>query len=171
MRGSANVAIVLVLACACSSGWEGDAPGVSRAAPAEGGESAAAVAPPASDDVRFEPMDEAHSGELADGDFVLEVDGSLYDEFAFETVAGASVVVTMRSTALEPYVHVIGPGGAQLAHGGPTADQPGVAELALVAPADGEYRVYANAAEPPMRGAYDLRIVVDPPPREAPERE
>ena len=115
-------------------------------------------------EARLEPLDEVHSGELADGDFVLDVDGSLYDAFAFETVAGASIVATMRSTVLEPYVHVLGPGGTQLAHGGPASD-PRMAEVVLVAPADGEYRVYANAADAAMRGEYELRIVVQPPPR------
>jgi hypothetical protein len=115
----------------------------------------------------LEPLDEAHEGVLADGDFVLEVDGSLYDAFAFETVAGGSIVVTMRSDALEPYLHLLGPRGNQIAHGGAPPGETGIAEIILVAPETGEYRVYANATEPSMRGPYDLRIVVDSPPRPA----
>lgn len=75
----------------------------------------------------------------------------------------------MSSDEIEPYVHLIGPQGAQLAHGG-RVDPEGPAEIVHVAPLDGTYQVYANTVEGGARGAYELRIVVEPPPRAAPLR-
>lgn len=158
-------AFFALLILGCPDRWEGGAPGVTSA----GGEDAPSTRETAEvvDPAVLEPLDETYTGEIADGDFVLEVDGSLYDAYAFEAAAGASIVVVMRSTALEPYLHLIGPRGAQLAHGGVPEGERGMAEIVLVAPTTGEYRVYANTVGPDMRGPYELRIVADPPPRPA----
>lgn len=160
---------LVVLGCvACGSGWDGAPPGRSTGTPAaSAGESNAQPAAASRDHAPLEPVDERHQGELVDGDFVLQSDDSRYDEYSFEAPAGASIVVVMRSEELEPYLHLLGPDGAQLAHGGAPPGERGVAEVVLVAPRAAEYTVYANALEPAMRGHYELRIVVEPPPRPA----
>ena len=159
------VLVLALLSVGCGNRWEGGAPGVSTAGSED--EPAAEETAEAVDPAVLEPLDETYNGEIADGDFVLEVDGSLYDAYAFQAAAGASIVVVMRSAELEPYLHLLGPRGAQLAHGGAPAGESGMAEVVLVAPATGEYRVYANTVARDMRGAYELRIVAEPPPRPA----
>jgi len=112
------------------------------------------------------PLDDVHRGELRDGDHILSVDGTLYDELAFSAAEGATIVITMESEDFDPYLHLLGPDGQQLAHMGTPPDEEGqLAEIIMVAPETGEYRVYANALEPAMRGAYALRVVVEAPPR------
>jgi hypothetical protein len=156
----AIVFAVLILS-GCPDRWDAaNPPGVSRARPS-GGERATTAERPE----LLEPLDQTESGELADGDFVLDVDGTLYDVYEFETVAGASIVVTMATTDFDPYLHLIGPGGEQLAHRGVPEGESSPAELVQVAPTTGSYRVFANAVAPGMRGRYELRIVVQPPPR------
>lgn len=155
-------------AVGCGPGWEGPPPGRSTDEPTSTGGTTPGTAPAGEapvDGAALEPRDEMHEGELRDGDRVLETDGSLYDEYTFTAVRGASIVLVMRSEELEPYLHLLGPEGSQLAHGGAPPGESGVAELVLVAPQTASYRVYANALEPQMRGAYRLRIVVEPPPR------
>ena len=168
MRRSLSLAALIAWQAGCGSGWDGPPPGRSSAEPAasEGGSAPAASARD-SEHPMPHPVDERHEGELVDGDFVLESDDSRYDEYSFEAPAGASIVVVMRSEELEPYLHLLGPDGAQLAHGGAPPGEGGVAELVLVAPRAAVYTVYANALEPSMRGRYELRIVVEPPPRPA----
>ncbi|NIS37429.1 MAG: serine protease, partial [Actinobacteria bacterium] len=92
-------------------------------------------------------------GVLEPGDAVLEIDGTFYDELAFEAVEGASIVITMRSAEFDPYLHLIGPDGRQIAHRGtPPGEPSSTAEIIVVAPESGEYRIYANALEPDMTG-------------------
>ena len=162
----AIAASVLWLSLGCRERWDPEnPPGVSQVTPSSGAERRSAPRTTEPRPELLEPLDEVHAGELADGDFVLPVDGTLYDVFAFETVAGASIVVTMSSDELQPYLHLMGPDGGQIAHRGIPEGETGPAELVVVAPQTGEYRVYANGAEPAMRGRYELRIVVEAPPR------
>jgi hypothetical protein len=159
--------LLLALASGCPERWDPDAPpGVSHAGGGEttGGEEVEPEAHPPP--VALATGDQTLEGALEDGDAVLEIDGTLYDELAFEAVEGASIVITMRSTAFDPYLHLIGPDGHQIAHRGtPPGEPTGPAELIVVAPASGEYRIYANALEPGMTGPYELRLVVEAPPR------
>lgn len=160
---------------ACGQGWQGPPPGVTRDEPARSTGGAAAHSAvveqepvaPVPEEAPMEPIDETHSGELTEDDPVLPADGSVYDAYGFEAVVGASIVVVLRSDDFEPYLHLIGPGGSQLVHGGESPGGQGVAEIAMAAPASGLYQVYANALEPTMRGGYRLRIVALPPPRPA----
>jgi hypothetical protein len=160
--------VLLVLASGCPQRWDPDnPPGVSHGSGGEtsGGEEAE-TEPTRPAPVVLATGDETLQGELADDDAVLEIDGTLYDELAFEAVEGASIVVTMRSAAFDPYLHLIGPDGNQIAHRGtPPGESTSTAELIVVAPASGQYRIYANALEPGMRGPYELRLVVEAPPR------
>ena len=165
------LAVLLALipfAVGCPQRWDPDTPpGVSRGAASAGDEQTPEGPPP---DLSFGPRDEFHEGVLADGDHVLSVDGTLYDEFAFAATVGASIVITMESADFDPYLHLIGPGREQLAHmGTPPGEGGRIAEIVLVAPDTGEYRIYANALESAMRGAYRLRVVVETPPRATPE--
>jgi hypothetical protein len=164
------LAYTLLLLSACPERWDPDAPpGVSRgrvSAGAEGEEDETEADSHGRPPAQISAGDQSLEGELAPGDHVLEVDGTLYDELAFMAVEGASIVITMRSAAFDPYLHLIGPDGRQIAHGGvpPGESTTGLAELIVVAPTEGEYRVYANAVAPEMRGAYELRLVVESPP-------
>jgi serine protease Do len=163
----------LTLAVAgCPQRWDPEnPPGVSRPQPSSGRETRRAQSPrELSQGSMAEPFDEVVAGALEDGDPVLEVDGTLYDAYALELAQGATLVVTMASMDLDPYVHVIDPNGQQVAHGGrPPDSQTREAEVIVVAPSAGEYHIYANAVSREMRGAYELHVVADPPPRPAPE--
>jgi hypothetical protein len=163
------VALLLLSLVGCPERWDPNhPPGVSHGGPrhSTAGNEDTADTPAREPPPVLQAGDQIHRGEIADGDHVLEVDGTLYDELAFSTVEGASIVITMQSTAFDPYLHLIGPDGRQVAHGGTPPDEPtDVAELVVIAPATGDYRIYANALEPAMRGPYELRLVVETPPR------
>lgn len=160
---------VAALLSACPDRWDpSHPPGVSHGVPTTGAE----VERVASDDpsgeraVAIASGDEVVRGELADGDHVLSVDGTLYDEYALEVPEGASLVVHMSSDDFEPYLHLIGPDGRQVVHrGAPEGESAHAAELVVVVPDAGRYSIYANALEASMRGVYELRVVVEAPPR------
>ena len=176
MKMMKSVPLLLALA-GCPDRWDPEhPPGVSGSQSSGGGEAPAGGAAAGPEAVEQgapgEPVDRVVSGALADGDAVLAVDGTLYDAYTIDLVEGATLVVTMQSTEVDPYVHVIAPDGRQLAHGGRPPDTTGrEAEVIVVAPADGAYQIYANAVEQTMRGAYELHVVAEPPPRPAPAPE
>ena len=107
-----------------------------------------------------EPINENHTGELVEGDSVLEVDNSLYDEYAFKAAEGMTITVTMTSEAFDTYLHLIDPGGNQIATND-DADAAGGTNSQIVhtAAATGEYKVYANSLSSGENGAYSLNIV------------
>lgn len=169
-------AVALAPLTACGPRWDPEhPPGVSHGR-AGAGNTCTAGEPGCSSNptggapaVDATPVDATLAGALQPGDPVLPVDGTLYDAHPVQAVVGATIVVTMTSGDFDPYLHLLGPANQQLMHGGSTPGADGrTAEIIVVAPETGDYRVLANALEPGMAGAYELRIVVHPPPRPVP---
>src|SRR5690349_19582474 len=60
------------------------------------------------------PIDQTHEGTLDDADAKLRVDQSPYEPYEVELGAGWRVIAEMRSTAFDPYLHLIDPQNQQL---------------------------------------------------------
>ncbi len=95
-------------------------------------------------------------GELAAGDALME-DGSYYDLFTFQAVAGQSYVVTLNSDEFDTYLHVTGPGG--LSEENDDA-QDGVtnSRVEFTAPAGGEVQIKANSLVRREMGRYSISL-------------
>lgn len=102
-------------------------------------------------------VNETHSGALEASDPTRPEDGSYYDEYTFSTKSGAAVEITMTSTALDPYLLVVGPGVDEQ-----NDDMvPGSnlnAQVRFTAPQNGTFTVHANSAGAGETGAYTLTI-------------
>lgn len=109
---------------------------------------------------KADPINETHNGTLQQGDKVYEQDQSLYDEYKFKAEQGYNITVTMRSDALDSYLHLYGPDGSQLATNDDSPAAGGKnAQIQMAAPASGEYTVYANSLNQGETGAYSVNIV------------
>ncbi len=108
------------------------------------------------------PVQQTHRGRLEEGDSVHPQDGSFYDAYTFETKQGASIVVELRSDDFDPYLLLNGPEGDQLAQNDDVSEGDLTARLALTAPADGTYTVFANSRSAGETGAYTLTIEARP---------
>ena len=107
-----------------------------------------------------EPINETHQGVIEDGDHTLSTDQSKYDEYSFRAAEGMQITLTMSSTAVDSYVHLIDKDGNQLVHdddsgGGANGRD---ARVTFTAAYTGEYKAYANTAGAAERGAYSLVI-------------
>ena len=108
------------------------------------------------------PVQQTHQGRLEEGDAVHPQDGSFYDAYTFETTRGASIVLEMHSTDLDSYLLLNGPDGAQIAYNDDATEGDLDARIALTAPADGTYTVFANSRDAGETGAYTLTIEARP---------
>jgi len=105
-----------------------------------------------------DPIDETHAGSIANGDTILEQDGSLYDEYSFTAAEGMKIIITMDSTEIDPYLILLNPEGTKVGENDDIASDNRNAKIEMVAPARGSYRVIANTYEKGQLGAYSLRI-------------
>ncbi len=108
------------------------------------------------------PVEQTHQGRLEEGDSLHPQDGSFYDAYTFQTTQGASIVVEMRSDDFDPYLLLNGPEGDQLAQNDDVSEEDLSARIALTAPADGTYTVFANSRSAGETGAYTLTIEARP---------
>lgn len=96
------------------------------------------------------------TGELNRNSQVLN-DGSYYNAYTFEGVAGEAVVIEMSSQAFDTYLILLDSDGNPIAEdddgGGSTHSR-----IALTLPASGTYQIYANAFEAEATGQYSLRL-------------
>ncbi len=107
-----------------------------------------------------EPINEEHSGELAQGDETLDVDNSYYDEYEFSVAEGMTITATMTSDDFDTYLHLIDPSGEQILTND-DADAAGStnSQIVFTATATGKYAIYANSLNEGETGAYNLTIV------------
>ena len=105
-----------------------------------------------------DPIDQTHQGEIAEGDLVLEQDGSLYDEYSFRAKQGMTITLSMQSTELDSYLILLGPDGEKVGENDDISSEDRNSSLTLTAPAAGEYKVVANTYEKGQLGSYTLRI-------------
>jgi hypothetical protein len=98
---------------------------------------------------------ETVTSSLNDGDAV-ESDGSWVEAYTFQGRRGQAVTIELRSTAFDTYLHLSAPDfwvANDDAATGATDSR-----IAVVLPADGEYRVKANALREGAAGEYTLRV-------------
>ncbi|MGB3310493.1 MAG: CHAT domain-containing protein [Nodosilinea sp.] len=98
----------------------------------------------------------AVTGQLNSNSQVLN-DGSYYNVYTFEGVAGESVVIEMSSQAFDTYLILLDADGNLIAEdddsGGSTHSR-----IALTLPASGTYQIYANAYDSRAIGQYSLSL-------------
>ncbi|MFL6333278.1 MAG: S8 family serine peptidase [Pyrinomonadaceae bacterium] len=101
------------------------------------------------------------SGTLADNDCRL-TDGSLFDEYSFDGVAGQQVSVSMSASAFDAFLVLFNPDGTTLATnnnggGGSNSRIPaGGGQITL--PTTGTYTIYANSFAAGATGGYTLTL-------------
>jgi hypothetical protein len=104
------------------------------------------------------PVDRTLSGELGPGDRRLAQDGSYVDVHEFSLPDHAVVTIRMESADFNPYLAVLGPDGARVAHD--QSPQSGSSRVEFVTSTGGSYRVLANAFHADGIGSYRLRLTV-----------
>ncbi len=99
-------------------------------------------------------------GELDEGDFTVESDGSYFEEWSFSGSAGQEVVVRMGSDDFDTYLSVgrMQDGEFRELGSNDDGDEGTDSMLELTLPADGEYVVRANSFAAGETGEYTLRL-------------
>lgn len=97
-------------------------------------------------------------GSLEDGDSLIPMDNSLYDEHTFEGQADQQVTITLASTEFDPYLIVFSPGGELLGQADDISESDLTAQLVITLPNDGLYTILANAFDDTGRGQYTLTV-------------
>lgn len=96
------------------------------------------------------------NGELAAGDTTL-TSGEFIDTLRFQGTAGQRVVIDMRSTALDPYLILLAPSGAQEDNDDVSANDRN-ARIETTLAETGEYRIGATTYQPGETGAYVVTL-------------
>jgi hypothetical protein len=96
------------------------------------------------------------NGELAAGDTTL-TSGEFIDTLRFQGTAGQRVVVDMQSTALDPYLILLAPSGAQEDNDDISANDRN-ARIETTLAETGEYRIGATTYQPGETGAYVVTL-------------
>ncbi|MEO0455143.1 MAG: trypsin-like peptidase domain-containing protein [Cyanobacteria bacterium P01_A01_bin.114] len=97
------------------------------------------------------------AGRLGPGDPQLR-DGSFYDEFSFEGVAGQQIVISLTSSDFDTYLFLADEAGNQIAENDDVSDSSTNSEIVVTLPRQGLYRVVANAYDSQGQGSYRLSI-------------
>ncbi|HEY9647496.1 MAG TPA: trypsin-like peptidase domain-containing protein [Chroococcidiopsis sp.] len=101
-------------------------------------------------------------GALGANSQVLPDDNSRYEEYSFQGRQGQQVTIRLESNEFDPYLIVFGPDGQVLDQNDDscTSATPGClnSELVITLPANGTYRVFANAYDSSGRGRFLLTV-------------
>jgi len=97
------------------------------------------------------------NGELAQGDTQLQ-SGEFIDTFSFQGQAGQRVVIDMRSTAMDPYLILLAPSGAQEDNDDVAPGRDTNARIETTLAETGQYRIGATSYQPGERGAYVVTL-------------
>jgi hypothetical protein len=96
------------------------------------------------------------NGELAQGDTQLQ-SGEFIDNFTFQGTAGQRVVIDMRSTAIDPYLILLAPSGAQEDNDDISASDRN-ARIETILAETGAYRIGATSYQPGEAGPYVVTL-------------
>lgn len=97
------------------------------------------------------------NGALASGDLTMP-DGSYFDQYTFEGVAGQLVKISMTSPDFDAYLILQDPYFDTLVHGDDLADGSTNAQIVLKIPYAGIYRILANTYNQGDTGQYTLSL-------------
>jgi hypothetical protein len=98
------------------------------------------------------------SGQLTTDDCRLDLDNSFYDAWTFQGVAGQTVVITMRSTAVDSFLFLLDPNGVEIESNNDSGGG-NDARMSVVIDTSGTYTILANTVETGETGAYTLQLV------------
>ncbi len=96
------------------------------------------------------------NGELAQGDTTLQ-SGEFIDTYNFQGQAGQRVTIDMRSTAIDPYLILLAPSGAQEDNDDVTPEDRN-ARIETTLSESGNYRIGATSYQPGEQGAYVVTL-------------
>ena len=96
------------------------------------------------------------NGELAAGDTTLQT-GEFIDNFNFQGQAGQRVTIDMRSTAIDPYLILLAPSGAQEDNDDASSTDRN-ARIETTLTETGNYRIGATSYQPGESGAYVVTL-------------
>jgi hypothetical protein len=96
------------------------------------------------------------NGELAQGDTQLQT-GEFIDNYSFQGEAGQRVVIDMRSTAVDPYLILLAPSGAQEDNDDISGNDRN-ARIETTLAETGQYRIGATTYQPGESGAYVVTL-------------
>jgi hypothetical protein len=98
------------------------------------------------------------SGELTADDCRLDLDDSFYDAWTFQGVAGQTVQITMRSTAVDSFLFLLDTNGLEIES---NDDSGGGSDARMTVQIDtsGTYTILANTFDAGETGAYTLQLV------------
>ena len=106
---------------------------------------------------------QTHVGALEETDDRLNAaDGSLYDDYWFDTNAGNRIVVTLQSSDFDPYLHLFDAHRTQLAYNDDAVPGQNSSRIEYVAPYTGRYYVLVNSRDAGETGRYKLSIGAKP---------
>jgi hypothetical protein len=97
------------------------------------------------------------NGELMQGDTQLQ-SGEFIDTYNFQGEAGQRVVIDMRSTAMDPYLILLAPSGAQEDNDDIAPGQDVNARIETTLAETGQYRIGATSYQPGETGAYVVTL-------------
>ncbi|MEB3281971.1 MAG: DVUA0089 family protein [Lyngbya sp.] len=97
-------------------------------------------------------------GTLDETSSVLPSDGSRYDEYSFDGVAGQAVTIRLESSDFDPYVALFSPNGQLVGENDDANSSEKNAALTLTLPMTGRYRVVVNAYDSTGQGDYLLTV-------------
>jgi hypothetical protein len=106
------------------------------------------------------------NGALAAGDCTLPLDGSFYDEYTFNGVAGQQIAVSMSSANFDTYLYLLQPGETTTSNasiqnddgGGGTNSRIPAGSGFITLPATGTYSILANSFSTGETGSYALTL-------------
>ena len=98
------------------------------------------------------------NGVLGPNSQVMESDGSRFEEFAFEGSAGQALTITLESSDFDPFLFLVGPDESVLAYNDDASSSSLNSLLKVTLPADGQYRVVANALDETGFGQFTLNV-------------
>lgn len=106
------------------------------------------------------------NGTLAAGDCVLPANGSFYDEYTFNGVAGQQVAVSMSSASFDAYLFLLQPGETTATQssiqdndgGGGTDSRIPASTGFITLPSTGTYSILANSFGAGATGSYTLTL-------------
>jgi hypothetical protein len=100
-------------------------------------------------------------GVIEDGDEIIELDGSLFDPYVFEGLAGQTVRITAMSSDFDTFLIVYDENGTEMGHSDDVETGNTDSELLLTLPSDGSYIVVVNGLDSTSRGNYRVSVIIE----------
>jgi S1-C subfamily serine protease len=97
-------------------------------------------------------------GTLGPGAQVLQSDGSLYQEHAFQGSAGQTITIRMESDDFDPYLILVGPNDEVIAQNDDATETDQNSSITVTLPQTGTYLIIANAYDSSGRGRYLITV-------------